>query len=1067
MKISKYLFVLILSGISIISFSQENLLLNPGFESGHSVDYILEAKNGSIVDFSGTADPVFEGDSALSIDITTVGSGGPQVILFKQSVSSSLVDQSKSHTFTFALYCAESGLHFRSRIEGSVRLDMSFETMSGYHVYKQTIPSLPTPHSTDAYIMSIQFGYLTENDGKTFIVDDLSFYEERTGSLDRVFVSPNGDDSNEGNLISPVKTLDMAFTLLGGDTIFLLEGTYYDNLVLGGKTGTADNPIVIMSYEGANVIFDGTKQLSDTWELTENQIYKTNPDFEVWQLFVDDELQMPARWPNAFLSDSTVWDRENYWAHGNEALSTNGTEMDDPSGNNDLAASGIDATGSLAVLNVGSWKTWAREVFSHSPGSSTFTYDPVPGTYKTKHHYYYFVGTLELLDAPGEWCYVDSTNELFLRCSDDLPPANRVKGKAQSFAMQLNNCHYIQVRDINFFGTTIELNNCTNSLVENCNFDYPSASKRALMNNSEPDVTASYGSTNTPTRNIFRNNVIKNTESHAIYWEGMEDRVENNHFENIDWVVADRPGLMNSIYLDGQYQTFSRNYIQQCGASSTIKPGNFPIVEYNNACRTGFLQSDGSITQVVINGQPGSQIRYNWFHNTVKSGARFDAPIPPVVWGYGGYMHHNLVWETGSGLMLKGERHYAINNTVFNTNNNGIIILDDSDDNGGGNVGTITMNNFSDEISGHRSDYLSIPGEASHNWNGYEEPSNHMLQMNDPANFDFRPLPGSGLIDGGEVYPAISEDYFGEKPDMGAYEYGDSIYWIGGRFMEKTSYPIPMDKGRSNTIYTDLMWQFAYNAVSYDVYFGTSLANVTGATKNSEEFIVNQSVNIFYPGHLTKGGNYFWRVDAIHTDGSIIKGDVWEFEALYESNLPKDTISFKVFKSEDGNVELMENALVSVGGQSKLTNIEGCAQILLDSGMYTYSISAAGFETASNSFITEDTMSITDTLISSFYDVSIVVMDDFFKDNPVSGTNVNFSGETLITDSEGEVSYLDYVFGDYNIDISKEGYLNYNGTLSISSDTSIVIYLNPELNDVTLYVINNVSLKPVFRAELL
>ena len=54
--------------------------------------------------------------------------------------------------------------------------------------------------------------------------------------------------------------------------------------------------------------------------------------------------------------------------------------------------------------------------------------------------------------------------------------------------------------------------------------------------------------------------------------------------------------------------------------------------------------------------------------------------------------------------------------------------------------------------------------------------TNHSLQqlrLVDVSNFDFRPAPGSPLIDAGAVVPPYTDGGFvGEAPDIGAYEHG-------------------------------------------------------------------------------------------------------------------------------------------------------------------------------------------------------------------------------------------------------------------------------------------------------
>ena len=41
----------------------------------------------------------------------------------------------------------------------------------------------------------------------------------------------------------------------------------------------------------------------------------------------------------------------------------------------ELAEANLDFTGAIAILNVGSFQSWAREVLSHEQGSNNFTYN--------------------------------------------------------------------------------------------------------------------------------------------------------------------------------------------------------------------------------------------------------------------------------------------------------------------------------------------------------------------------------------------------------------------------------------------------------------------------------------------------------------------------------------------------------------------------------------------------------------------------------------------------------------------------------------------------------------------
>ena len=66
-----------------------------------------------------------------------------------------------------------------------------------------------------------------------------------------------------------------------------------------------------------------------------------------------------------------------------------------------LGLTGLDLTGAIGIMNVGSFKTFNREITSHNPGDNFFNYDVVPNNaYRDKHHNFYFEGKLELLDQP-------------------------------------------------------------------------------------------------------------------------------------------------------------------------------------------------------------------------------------------------------------------------------------------------------------------------------------------------------------------------------------------------------------------------------------------------------------------------------------------------------------------------------------------------------------------------------------------------------------------------------------------------------------------------------------------
>jgi hypothetical protein len=521
-------------------------------------------------------------------------------------------------------------------------------------------------------------------------------------------------------------------------------------------------------------VLDGTMLLDVVWEVHSGSIWKTTLDFPVWQLFAQRQEMVMARWPNANFTDGTVWDKENHWGHGtiddDPSAYENGTFIDDPHGDIDLANSGLDITGAIAILNVGSFKTWTRRVLSQS--GNTFTYDPVSG-WKTKHHDYFLEGQLAFLDTAGEWFLDTLTNELYFWPPDNGDPNDlSIRGKVQSYAFEISNSDHVQIKNIEFFGTTFNFSNCDYSLIENCNLWFPSCYKRMLgVVDNQPDMSLFTSSSNC----LVYKCAFRYTDGSVLEMYSGNNTIEDCYFYHIDYTATDLNGLMTTIQMGGSGNVFRRNTLHKLGASATLNPGNEALIELNDMYDSGYVQSDGALVQCMVGQQPGVEIRYNWIHDTIKYGARFDGNGD----GNNGLMHHNVMWNVKGGIMIKGYEHMLYNNTAFdNGDKNDIIIMIEQ----GGNEGTISKNNAANKIAGHRTgnyeDY-PVPGIYDHNWNGYETSTDVKEMLVDPENHDFRPIAGSALIDSGIAVQAVTDGYIGTAPDLGAYEYGGE-YWIPG-----------------------------------------------------------------------------------------------------------------------------------------------------------------------------------------------------------------------------------------------------------------------------------------------
>ena len=573
----------------------------------------------------------------------------------------------------------------------------------------------------------------------------------------------NGDDSWAGTTACPKATIVSAVeNSSGGDEVIVHEGLYHENITIDNK-----DDFILRAATGERVVLDGTRSITDdlggVWGAADSDgIQEVTLTQNGWQLFLAYEEQVPARWPNAQFSDETVFNR-SYWAEGTLTGSNNaytkgwltdaGPEAGVHTGLNETVnATGLDPVGAIAVMNLGSFRSNSRIITDWNPNNGTFAYDGDGVGWKTKHHAYFLEGKRELIDQDGEWWYNTTDGRLHYKTpsgqdANDLD----LRVKVQPFAISVGGSDGVRVQGIDFFGTTVNFNNCDGCSFTNATLEYPSTSKRGLgiAGESEDDrwMTRFYRSKHSFVDNIS----ITNTDGGAIEFQGSpgqshNNTVNNSYFHAIDWSAADQKGLMVTIYEGGRDMYFTNNSVHLTGASSVLSIGDAPKVFYNEVWDVGHLQTDGAVVQVMQGEAPGAEIAYNWIHDIIKYGARFDAPINEVGEGANGTMHHNVIWNAAGGLMVKGDYHDIHNNTVFNsTGKNDIIFLTDG---GINNKNSTLHSNAVDAMADHRSDdvFANPLPNGSHwaNWNGYQQGYDGM--------FEARNQISCAIYDNGSLY---------------------------------------------------------------------------------------------------------------------------------------------------------------------------------------------------------------------------------------------------------------------------------------------------------------------------
>ncbi len=152
--------------------------------------------------------------------------------------------------------------------------------------------------------------------------------------------------------------------------------------------------------------------------------------------------------------------------------------------------------------------------------------------------------------------------------------------------------------------------------------------------------------------------------------------------------------------------------------------------------------------------------------------------------------------------------------------------------------------------------------------------------------------------------------------DVGKKMFNNALYYMAGKAVDSSiaANGLPADGATDVAPDADLSWTAGENAITHDVYFGTSLADVNSASKTAPKGVLlatGQSGTTFDPGRLQLSQTYYWRVDEIDQSGTIHKGQVWKFAV--EPLAYKVTSITATASSQNSAAEGPENTINSSG----------------------------------------------------------------------------------------------------------------------------------------------------------
>ena len=680
-----------------------------------------------------------------------------------------------------------------------------------------------------------------------------------------------------------------------------IEGTDYNwSLLDPDFGGPPTNTITIEPYPNESVIIDGTISINLTWEP-----YNHN-GHDVYRAVLDsaaiaNQIQRPFR------SVYGVWIDGRYQI---PAVDPNIKNPTDPAygGPNDHVPGTF----------------WKKEI--------------IPANYLDE-----LPGRLELLDTLEEWAFVPETEMLYIYADDNyMPTSTNVRIRVLHRMMKLRYAANLEFRNIDFFGGSIYLEGF-NILVEDCNFAHlHDITLPRFRGNSA--LCAGVMSLNAS----FINCIFKHIPfTYSLKIRGIQSLVENCLFTNMDWYTNPNGGAPAVGYVC-RYATFENSKIGGIGGGSLME---YCLIEdYLDHCDCGGINRGAhgapkSMTRYnwMINGPGANGMRFDGgktgagnrrgdVHHIVTlgnhRGMRLKGDYHEV---YHVTAYDNWMWDIDLFTGKYGEpgdlnQGYNLHYTPGNRNSTLKNSIAES------SLGCPTSDCWENPEAGDSwtNPLDPIPLLSSGIWSGrslgsplphyeltdpwfknlYAEDSSPIYADGYPhptdrsQDYDFRPKKGSSLIDAGVVIPGINDGqdlqfnwppsypgqnrkYVGEAPDIGAYEYGDSVYWIPGYRYPYPSFPIPRNNATNVIPDYSVVWNYPYKKD----YSGTeATVTINGPGVNRTETFQYPN-NVFFQS-FQPSGIYTWTVSV---DG--ISGGTWSFQV--DSNIyPMNDRSIDITESE-------------------------------------------------------------------------------------------------------------------------------------------------------------------------
>ena len=515
---------------------------------------------------------------------------------------------------------------------------------------------------------------------------------------DDLFISPDGDDSAEGTINSPLKTFDEVkerLNSIGGNdcvTVWVRGGTYSFDDTLVFDENDRDN-VTFRAYNSEKVVFTSGNPITGFAECEVNGIkaFKKNvgkgADFNI--LFNGETTLNRTRYPESGYfyvketdSDSIVINGHDHYHDAYIGTITAEGDLRDFYNIDDVM---------IRILHY--WKDEMLTIKSFDEGTNRVIFSRPTSMEVLEGQKYFLENVFEALNEPGEWYLDKKEGELYYVPFEGESPDNLTLWASETETMiDIDSVSGIRFEDITFTGNGFNIPNNNTERDGWSQAAYDATPCVSVKNSSDFSVVHCEFK-NIAACAVFMGSGVRDSEvkscrfenlgAQAVYIRGenlpVDDErtninitVTDNHIEKYGRVFynavailvihANSVDISNNEIHDGYYTAISVGWVWGFGYSVTYnnKICNNLIYDIGQ----GWLSDMGGIYTLGI--QPGTVISGNVIHNVA---ADLDQG------GYGGWgiyldegssdilVTENLVYDCGSQGF---HQHYGENNTVTN-----------------------------------------------------------------------------------------------------------------------------------------------------------------------------------------------------------------------------------------------------------------------------------------------------------------------------------------------------------------------------------------------------------------